>query len=158
MAIGGLPIKTICANGKNFKASLFPLFPHRAPPRPLPGFAFSISSSPLPGDSPEIKLLREKVRTGYLCSDDDFVRKGEGLTGGNKVFFEPHFWPNTLATARMCSGDVPQQPPTRRAPARKHWPMPAAKDVASISYTVTLSANLGFPALGFAKIGSDVDD
>lgn len=69
-----------------------------------------------------------------------------------------YFSSNTLATARMCSGDVPQQPPTRRPPVRKHLAIPAAKVAGGISYTVTLLTNFGFPALGCTKMGSDVAD
>ncbi|MPN54474.1 hypothetical protein SDC9_202144 [bioreactor metagenome] len=57
------------------------------------------------------------------------------------------------AARRMCSGVVPQHPPSRFTPAACNAPAWAAKCAASMVNTVLPSRNSGSPALGLAIRG-----
>ena len=92
----------------------------------------------------------------HLCAGDNhckleddllglypLIEEAEAIVLGAPDFFNgmfeenaPHNSSKSFATARMCSGDVPQQPPTRRAPARTHLAIPAEKSDGVMSNTV----------------------
>ncbi len=61
------------------------------------------------------------------------------------------------ASDRICAGVVPQQPPTRLAPARIHSTIPLVNASGTISNTVRLSNSRVFPALGCARSGRSID-
>ena len=77
----------------------------------------------------------------------------ETIDGSNWKEFvagQPEDFPSriSLTMASTCAGEVPQQPPTKRAPASTHERIPAAKSAGGISYTRRLSTSLPLPALG----------
>ena len=75
-----------------------------------------------------------------------------------RCFFSGHTTGMSLhrcVIRRICSGVVPQHPPTTTAPMAAISSMTRAKPSASMSYTVFPFSLLGRPALGFTSTGRE---
>ena len=64
----------------------------------------------------------------------------------------------SFATAAICTGSEPQQPPTIPAPASMSFPICDANSSGVMSYTVAPPTSFGIPAFGFAMIGISATD